>query len=503
MRGFEAASQEISETLGKIAAALAVNFERADAFRAHQGKSDMALLEEIARKEQDADQLKAKAEDARAGAERIARADVPNWQRLAKAIHEIAFEVGSRVARSKAAATQAANLEEGAAVPEAHAGYKQAMAVFEALSDPALESYGAVIESVEALAQTVQAMDLHEALQQHKAVASELATAAEQYRDQNTRFCSAALEAAQSRDSAFNSLEIEEIGRATPDTIEALGVLFTQLQASLSKERDEAKQAMTIAIQTAEDTLTQLAGLIQSAIDNLATLNKVMGRYPQGRFFFETQITGKAGVQDILNELKLDVERALRDQDGQSRGMRRGNDTQLKTMLRERLIECVFTNTEVQFVNGGIWGGRKSHVSGKLSTGQKIALEFMWIVRQAEYEIERGLQEMTSKQAAKSRAKANRVILIDGIFSTLSDRRIIKEALNGLRDLGGNFQIIGFLHSPNWNNDFAVFPVYHVGKKLVNQEGDGLVSFRELGREPGTVGFVSAITQPLLLEGAP
>lgn len=503
MRGFEAASQEISETLGKIAAALAVNFERADAFRAHQGKSDMALLEEIARKEQDADQLKAKAEDARAGAERIARADVPNWQRLAKAIHEIAFEVGSRVARSKAAATQAANLEEGAAVPEAHAGYKQAMAVFEALSDPALESYGAVIESVEALAQTVQAMDLHEALQQHKAVASELATAAEQYRDQNTRFCSAALEAAQSRDSAFNALEIEEIGRATPDTIEALGVLFTQLQASLSKERDEAKQAMTIAIQTAEDTLTQLAGLIQSAIDNLATLNKVMGRYPQGRFFFETQITGKAGVQDILNELKLDVERALRDQDGQSRGMRRGNDTQLKTMLRERLIECVFTNTEVQFVNGGIWGGRKSHVSGKLSTGQKIALEFMWIVRQAEYEIERGLQEMTSKQAAKSRAKANRVILIDGIFSTLSDRRIIKEALNGLRDLGGNFQIIGFLHSPNWNNDFAVFPVYHVGKKLVNQEGDGLVSFRELGREPGTVGFVSAITQPLLLEGAP
>lgn len=175
---------------------------------------------------------------------------------------------------------------------------------------------------------------------------------------------------------------------------------------------------------------------------------------------------------------------------------------QLKAILREKLIECVFTNTEVQFINGGIWGGKKRHVSEKLSTGQKIALEFMWVVRQAEYEIERGLQEMTSKQAAKSRAKANRVILIDGIFSTLSDRRIIKEALNGLRDLGGNFQIIGFLHSPNWNNDFTVFPIYHVGKKLENREGDGLVSFRERGRDPGTVGFVSAITQPLLTEGA-
>lgn len=119
----------------------------------------------------------------------------------------------------------------------------------------------------------------------------------------------------------------------------------------------------------------------------------------------------------------------------------------------------------------------------------------MWIVRQAEYEIERGLLELTSKQAAKSRTKANRVILIDGIFSTLSDRKIIGEALNGLRDLGGNFQIIGFLHSQTWNNDYSVFPVYHVGKKLMNSAGDGLVSFMERGREAGTVGFFSSITQ--------
>jgi hypothetical protein len=147
-------------------------------------------------------------------------------------------------------------------------------------------------------------------------------------------------------------------------------------------------------------------------------------------------------------------------------------------------------------VNAGIWSSKKSPVSEKLSTGQKIALEFMWIVRQAEYEIERSLVELSSKQAAKSRTKANRVILIDGIFSTLSDRKIIKEALNGLRGLGGNFQIIGFLHSPSWNNDFSVFPVYHVGKKLSNGAGDGLVSFREAGRESGTLSFFTAITQP-------
>lgn len=497
MENFEAESKQLADESAGLTKSLGVNFGRAAAFLAHQGKDERSLHEAIGQKKLAASELETKATAARRNAERISNADIPSWQRLAKSIHELAYEVGSKVARTRDAAAQAEDLEEGSAVPEAHGNYRQTLTVLETLSDPSLQSYGAVVEGVEALTQAIQEMNLQEGLQKHKEVAGNLSMAQSHYGSLNTSFCDAARKASDSRDAPFNLLEIEEIARATPDSIQRLGILFEQLQASLIKERDEAQQAMNIATQTAEDTLSQLAGLIQSATDNLAILNKIMGRYPRGRFFFDTQITGKAGVQDILNELKADVESALREQDGRSRGMRRGGDKQLKAMLREKLIECVFTNTEVQFVNGGIWGGKKSHVSAKLSTGQKIALEFMWIVRQAEYEIERGLQEMTSKQAARSRDKANRVILIDGIFSTLSDPRIIKEALNGLRDLGGNFQIIGFLHSPTWNNDFTVFPVYHAGKKLVNREGDGLVSFRERGRELGTVGFVSVITQPL------
>jgi hypothetical protein len=77
----------------------------------------------------------------------------------------------------------------------------------------------------------------------------------------------------------------------------------------------------------------------------------------------------------------------------------------------------------------------------------------------------------------------------------LSDRRIIAEAFSGLGNLGGNFQIIGFLHSPTWTNDSSVFPVYHVGKKLVNSRGSSLVSFTEPGRKDGTLGFFTSIAQ--------
>jgi hypothetical protein len=495
MSKFDAQQKEIDEKLNKLIDASRVNFDRAEAFKANQDKSDQALQDEIDLKRQDIEKLNGIANKAKTEASRINDAEIPTWSRLAKAIHELAYEVGSRVARTRRIAEQARDLEEGDAVPEAHPAYRAMDTLVQSLRSVQLQAYGHQVDEVDRLSQIVQEMDLEDGISRHKQIASQYETALKKYIDLNVAFCKAAEAQTGTPATAFNELEIEEIRKATPETMRVLMNLFEQLQASLNKERNEAQQAKTVAEETSADTLTQLTQLIVSAEDNLNILNKVMKKYPNGRFYFQTQINKDEAVLDLINDLKEEVERATREVDPKSRSMRRTDETQLKRLLRDKLIQCVFTNTSVEFVNSGIWAGKKSHVSEKLSTGQKIALEFMWIVRQAEYEIERGLLELTSKQAAKSRTKANRVILIDGIFSTLSDRKIIGEALNGLRDLGGNFQIIGFLHSQTWNNDYSVFPVYHVGKKLMNSAGDGLVSFMERGREAGTVGFFSSITQ--------
>ncbi|MDO9253629.1 MAG: hypothetical protein Q7U48_19030 [Hydrogenophaga sp.] len=495
MTHFTGRQQDINAALNELIGASSVNYERAEAFKANQDKSDQAMQVDIDLKRQDIEKLNGIANKAKIEVSRINDAEIPAWSRLAKAIHELAYEVGSRVARTRRIAEQARDLEEGDAVPEAHPAYRAMYALVQSLRGDQLQAYGHQVDEVDRLSQIVQEMDLEDGISRHKQIASQYETALQKYIDLNVAFCKAAEAQTGTPATAFNELEIEEIRKATPETMRALMNLFEQLQASLNKERNEAQQAKTVAEETSADTLTQLTQLIVSAEDNLNILNKVMKKYPNGRFYFQTQINKDEAVLDLINDLKEEVERATREVDPKSRSMRRTDETQLKRLLRDKLIQCVFTNTSVEFVNAGIWAGKKSHVSEKLSTGQKIALEFMWIVRQAEYEIERGLLELTSKQAAKSRTKANRVILIDGIFSTLSDRKIIGEALNGLRDLGGNFQIIGFLHSQTWNNDYSVFPVYHVGKKLMNSAGDGLVSFMERGREAGTVGFFSSITQ--------
>jgi len=500
MTHFAGRQQAINDALNELIGASSVNYERAEAFKVNQDKSDQALQDEIDLKRQDLQKLNDIAKNAKNEANRINDAEIPAWSRLAKSIHELAYEVGTRVARTRRIAEQARDLEEGDAVPEAHPTYRAMESLVQSLRSGQLQAYGQQVDEVDSLSQIIQAMDLQDGISKHQRIGSQYTEALQKYIDLNGAFCKAAEAQTGTPATAFNELEIDEIRRATPGTMGALVNLFEQLQASLNKERTEAQQAKTVAEETSADTLTQLTQLIVSAEDNLTILNKVMKKYPNGRFFFQTQINKDDTVRDLINDLKDEVERATREADPKSRSMRRTDETQLKRLLRDKLIQCVFTNTAVEFVNAGIWAGKKSHVSEKLSTGQKIALEFMWIVRQAEYEIERGLLELTSKQAAKSRAKTNRVILIDGIFSTLSDRKIIGEALNGLRDLGGNFQIIGFLHSQTWNNDYSVFPVYHVGKKLMNSVGDGLVSFMERGREPGTVGFFSSITQPSTTE---
>lgn len=493
MTNFAADHSDLLREQNELKPAARIQYKRAEAFKANQDKSDQDLRKEVDERVQKVGIIEGKINECKKHIAAINNAEIPDWKRLARDIHELAYEVGSRAAQLKGVAVQSTELEEGQAPAEAHAAYAQTAALRSTLQEREPRLSTQLREQIIAVTDLMQSITIKEGLTKHAQIQRQYLDASEKYLQLNLAFCEEARSAFGTAHAAFNALEVEEISKAKPSTMNALANLFIRLQESLIKERDDAQKIILIAKGTNEETLHQLSRLITSAEDNLRILNKVMARYPGGRFFIEAQITKDEQIKFILNELKHEVERA--NEDAKRTSMRRTNETQLKRILRDKIIECVFTNTKVDFVNSGIWSGKQSPVSEKLSTGQKIALEFMWIVRQAEYEIERGLTELSSKQAAKTRAQSHRVIFIDGIFSTLSDRKIIKEALNGLRDLGGNFQIIGLLHSPTWVNDFTVFPIYHVGKKLSNTVGDSLVSFREAGRDPGTVGFHSTITQ--------
>lgn len=472
-----------------------VNFDRAASYFENLDKSEADLASNVAKKRSDQDEKQKAADGLVESNNLISGAEIPSWVALKKAIHDLAYELGKQAAATKAAHAEFALLEEGQYPLAAHTLYASLQQVADRLRAPTLEETNALVSLVSEVQFSIHSIDLQIGLDTFKSTREAYRTATNAYAVKKQVFCDKAELEFGTKTAAFNALELDVIKRATPEQISELNALFERLNVSLDKDREDAAKAIHAAQAANEEALKQLSSLILVAQDNLEAMNKVMARYPNGCFKIKVQLAGENLINEILMELTSGVKLLSSNAGDGTRALKRTNEGRIKDFLRETLIDKIFLEPKVNFIHSGIRAA-ESPVTEKLSTGQKVALEFMWIVRQAEYEIERGIRKLSSKQAARKRQETNRVIFVDGIFSTLSDRHIIREAFNGLGNLGGNFQIIGFLHSPTWTNDSSVFPVYHVGKKLTNASGERLVKFTESGRNPGTVGFFSSITRP-------
>ncbi|MDZ4076529.1 MAG: hypothetical protein U1E04_17470 [Hylemonella sp.] len=472
-----------------------VNFDRAASYFENLGKSEADLASTVANKLSDQGEKQKLADGLVEANKLIEGAEIPSWLALRKSIHDLAYELGSQAAATKAAHADFSLLEEGQYPVASHTLYTSLQQVADRLRAPTLEETNALASLVSEVQFSIQSIDLQSSLDTFNKMQETFRTATSDYAAKKQVFCNKAELESGTKTAAFNALELDVIKRATPEQISELNALFERLNVSLGKDREDAAKAIHAAQAANEEALKQLSSLILVAQDNLEAMDKVMGRYPSGCFKIKVQLAGEDLINEILMELTAGVKLLSENAGEGTRALRRTNESRIKDFLRETLIDKIFLEPKVNFIHSGI-RATESPVTEKLSTGQKVALEFMWIVRQAEYEIERGMRKLSNRQAARKRQETNRVIFVDGIFSTLSDRHIIREAFNGLGNLGGNFQIIGFLHSPTWTNDSSVFPVYHVGKKLTNNSGERLVKFTESGRSPGTVGFFSSITRP-------
>lgn len=471
-----------------------VNFDLAAAYYENLDKSDADMVNSVGIKKANLTGITTKESELESANKLIRGAEIPSWTSLQKAIHEFAYEIGSQAAVTKDANAEFGSLEEGAFPVAAHPLYQTLESLGQRLKAPSIDETTALASMVSDIQADVQSINPKTNLDTFDGHRKAYKFAMDEYAQKNKVFCEKSKLDAGTKLAAFNALELDEIERATPEHISALVALFERLNVSLEKDREDAQKAIQAAQNANEEALTQLSRLIRVAKDNLDALRKVMKKYPNGCFKIDVSLAGEDLIKEILSELTSGIKLISANAGEGGKTLRRSDEGRIKDFLRETLIDKVFLEPSVTFIHGGIRAS-ESRVTDKLSTGQKVALEFMWIVRQAEYEIERGMRQLSSKQAERKRQETNRVIFVDGIFSTLSDRHIIREAFSGLGNLGGNFQIIGFLHSPTWTNDSSVFPVYHVGKKLTNGNGANLVAFTEAGRSAGTVGFFTSITQ--------
>ncbi|WP_233874487.1 hypothetical protein [Paraburkholderia adhaesiva] len=143
-------------------------------------------------------------------------------------------------------------------------------------------------------------------------------------------------------------------------------------------------------------------------------------------------------------------------------------DRDMRRDIREEFYRNVIIEPRIKVCIPSISRRPLKLEKNMVSSGQGVAMTLLWIVKMADYVTERELQMQNVSSAQRKRARRLRTsfVFIDGAFSHLSDKRLITDALDGVKRTRGKFQLIITGHDANYKNDFAYFPSYIVGREI-------------------------------------
>ena len=300
----------------------------------------------------------------------------------------------------------------------------------------------------------------------------------------------AALEdAAQSR--MFNDTErgrLASLGQVSNAALDDLAALHRQLESQLETHRERVAHLQT-SRQHIEGTLVErLGSIISDAAGNLDILKRVARRGSEGNgeggawFEVKASLIDSEALRELITTLLADIDehqaalkrRAERDGKVLEEGDQARRDDDLLGRIRRRIYRGLFKDVAIRLRHVAIRPhGRLFSLNEAMSEGQREAVSLMWLVKLSEFAIERELHELPGHHRRRARAGRESVILLDGLFSKLSHRKLIQDSLDSLRNTRGRFQMIGLIHNPNYENDPDIFPTYLIGSVIGGGQGQG------------------------------
>jgi hypothetical protein len=229
-----------------------------------------------------------------------------------------------------------------------------------------------------------------------------------------------------------------------------------------------------------EEAGVQIKAVLHSEAETEALLNQIVENIEQEEHHRRTQI--EAGQSDVIPS---------QDQ----------HDTTLKERIRLRFYRGMFSEPEIRIRHPELRAGEAYRLDDKISTGQQNAVMLLLLLKLADFAIDRDVRLYVKESRARRRARAlaQKVVIIDGLFSNLSNRELIKESLKAMAKVRGNFQLIGLIHNPHYQNDPDIFPNHVVLARMKQSRSGSYVYIHEnkpvhpveIGRMPGEVETVS------------
>lgn len=229
--------------------------------------------------------------------------------------------------------------------------------------------------------------------------------------------------------------------------------------------------------------------------------DSVSGEIISAGFDIEARIADMNDVRAVLTGIVEKVEKGEKNREafGEDENLRFRHDRSMRKDIREEFYRNVIIDPKIRVCIPSI--SRKPLMLEKnmLSSGQGVAMTLLWIVKMADYVTERELRRQNVSNSQRNRARSMRTqfVIIDGAFSHLSDKRLITDALDGVRKTRGKFQLVITGHDANYKNDYAYFPTYIAAREMggnlmyADSETRRLVAPEEVGSHNGAMELAS------------
>lgn len=141
----------------------------------------------------------------------------------------------------------------------------------------------------------------------------------------------------------------------------------------------------------------------------------------------------------------------------------------IRAEIRNTFYQRVILNPSIQVYMPSISPHLLKLEKGMVSTGQGVAMTLLWIVKMADYITQREMNRMTTDRAQQKRLHPTQFALMDGAFSSLSNKGLIKDALDSIKSTRGRFQLIITGHDENYQNNFDYFPTLIEAREINGQ----------------------------------
>ncbi len=331
-----------------------------------------------------------------------------------------------------------------------------------------------------------KAMELSEQLEQEniRELGRELKRQENRYSEKRDLFSGTLERIKTSERHLFNSSEWSRLSGLLQNDDRALDELV-----SIIKTTEEQIVRHSQTLEQLEDTMSgyherlyeRISSIIIHAVANLRILRNVVSSSKDDNAYFtiDADTVDEEGVNQLVRSLFAEVESFQQQiRNRQSKNLTVGSEEKqvkdLQDNLRKQIYRRLFTNVRIRLKHNAIrQHGRLFSLNEDMSEGQREAVSLMWLVKLSEFAIERELKSLPSQYRRRERKSSESVIILDGLFSKLSHKKLIEDSLESLRNTRGRFQMIGLIHNPNYENDPGIFPTYLVGNVIGGLQGQG------------------------------